>query len=141
MGDGEPRDSKRRYGKMCTYLYYAMLQHKLACGMRASKDSIFVLLVLALPKRVSLPHDVVCFGNRWDLFPLFVSEGRAPVRPRPSDRGIEAETTDLGTVPVALPGDSEGLPPPQSAPAPRALIMSPRTGSLGTDAPARGFPC
>ena len=48
------------------------------------------------------------------------------------DRDLEVETTGLGTVPVDLPADSEGLPPPTNAPAPRPLIMMPRTGLLVT---------
>jgi len=59
----------------------------------------------------------------------------------PGDRGIEAETTELGTVPVALPEDSEGLPSSPDCTCTKAIDNEPRKGSLVTDEPARGVPC
>jgi len=56
---------------------------------------------------------------------------------------MEAKSTEPETAPVALPGDSEELPPSRTAPAPRPLIMALQTGPLAADEPqaAHGFSC
>jgi len=133
---------------------------RLSSKSPSSASSSLSLVIAALTSTLACPSATTTF-SRASAYSLSTSkpdEGRRAkrleealrynawlcvgrLRPRPGDRGIEAETTELGTVAVALPGDSEGVLPPSTAPAPRPLIMTPRTGSLVTGEPARGFPC
>jgi len=55
---------------------------------------------------------------------------------------MEAKSAEPETAPIALPGDSEELPSPRTASAPRSLIMSLQTGPLAADEPqaAQDFP-